>query len=196
MIDITRSPHLLPQPTLNHVSYISRLQNRPNRPTVRLGNHRFRLQSRPVRIQNSRLYPPGVRTIRRGVHSSSSLSVPLIFNTGPITQLWMGTHPKSPSRLLTSNQTLAEHLAANPALMGQSVIQRFNASDGNLPFLFKVLAIQKALSIQTHPDKKTAEKLHAEQPDIYKGTSIVVPSRRLLTAHNQMPTTNPNSLSH
>ena len=81
----------------------------------------------------------------------------------------MGTHPKSPSLVLSSRQVLSEHLASHPELIGKSVIAKFNAGNGNLPFLFKVLSIEKALSIQTHPDKKTAEILHREYPDIYKG---------------------------
>ena len=81
----------------------------------------------------------------------------------------MGTHPKSPSLVLNSRQVLSEHLASHPELIGKSVIAKFNAGNGNLPFLFKVLSIEKALSIQTHPDKKTAEILHTEYPDIYKG---------------------------
>ena len=80
----------------------------------------------------------------------------------------MGTHPKSPSRLLDGT-TLAEHLASNPSLLGDDIITSFDAADGNIPFLFKILAIEKALSIQSHPDKQTAEKLYEEQPDIYKG---------------------------
>ena len=84
-------------------------------------------------------------------------------------QLWMGTHPKSPSLVLNSRQVLSERLASHPELIGKSVIEKFNAGNGNLPFLFKVLSIEKALSIQTHPDKKTAEILHAQYPDIYKG---------------------------
>jgi mannose-6-phosphate isomerase len=83
----------------------------------------------------------------------------------------MGTHPKSPSRVLPSNEALSEYLAAHPELLGDRIIDRFEASNGNLPFLFKVLSIEKALSIQTHPDKKMAEKLHAEHPDIYTGKS-------------------------
>jgi mannose-6-phosphate isomerase len=96
----------------------------------------------------------------------------------------MGTHPNSPSRILSSNEILSEYLAAHPELLGDRVIDRFEASDGNLPFLFKVLSIEKALSIQTHPDKKTAEKLHAEQPNIYKGphnTVRIVPLITLIT---------------
>ena len=84
-------------------------------------------------------------------------------------KLWMGTHPKSPSLVLASGQTLASYLAKNQNLIGEKVSQKFATEDGNLPFLFKVLAIEKALSIQSHPDKATAEKLHVQQPDIYKG---------------------------
>lgn len=84
-------------------------------------------------------------------------------------KLWMGTHPKSPSLVSSSGETLASYLAKNKSLIGESVSQKFSTEDGNLPFLFKVLAIEKALSIQSHPDKATAEKLHIQQPDIYKG---------------------------
>ena len=36
-----------------------------------------------------------------------------------------------------------------------------------LPFLFKVLSIRKALSIQAHPNKKLAEQLHAKDSKNY-----------------------------
>ncbi|KAF7309751.1 Mannose-6-phosphate isomerase [Mycena indigotica] len=88
--------------------------------------------------------------------------------SAPYAELWMGTHPKSPSLVANGNTALSDHLAANPGLIGNSVATRFDATGGNLPFLFKVLAIEKALSIQTHPDKKTAEVLFVQQPDIYK----------------------------
>ena len=86
----------------------------------------------------------------------------------------MGTHHTSPSRLLDSpaQEKLSDYLAANPKLIGAHVVDRFKdegAAEGNLPFLFKVLAIEKALSIQTHPDKEMARKLHTERPDVYKG---------------------------
>merc|ERR1719230_814277 len=38
----------------------------------------------------------------------------------------------------------------------------------SLPFLFKILSVRTALSIQAHPDKKLAAKLHATRPDVYK----------------------------
>ncbi|KAG6807343.1 hypothetical protein H0H93_001732 [Arthromyces matolae] len=87
----------------------------------------------------------------------------------PYAELWMGTHPKSPSNVFETGQILSDHLAKHPELIGAPVSDKFDASTGNLPFLFKILSIEKALSIQSHPDKATAEKLHASQPDIYKG---------------------------
>ncbi|KAN0140170.1 Mannose-6-phosphate isomerase [Lactarius tabidus] len=88
--------------------------------------------------------------------------------TKPYAELWMGTHPKSPSLISATGETLASYLSKNPSLIGEKVIHKFGSEDGNLPFLFKVLAIEKALSIQSHPDKETARKLHAQQPDVYK----------------------------
>jgi mannose-6-phosphate isomerase class I len=45
--------------------------------------------------------------------------------------------------------------------------QRTNET-GDLPYLFKVLSVRKALSIQAHPDLKLARELHAKFPQIYK----------------------------
>lgn len=90
----------------------------------------------------------------------------------PYAELWMGTHTTSPSKLLSdSKQTLSAYLAEHPELIGKKVVDQFAdgcAPDGNIPFLLKVLAIEKALSIQTHPDKKMAERLHAEKPNVYR----------------------------
>lgn len=38
---------------------------------------------------------------------------------------------------------------------------------GKLPFLFKVLSVETALSIQAHPNKELAEKLHLQAPQHY-----------------------------
>eukprot|EP00192_Tetraselmis_astigmatica_P010955 CAMPEP_0117690242 /NCGR_PEP_ID=MMETSP0804-20121206/25014_1 /TAXON_ID=1074897 /ORGANISM="Tetraselmis astigmatica, Strain CCMP880" /LENGTH=364 /DNA_ID=CAMNT_0005503259 /DNA_START=237 /DNA_END=1331 /DNA_ORIENTATION=+ len=45
------------------------------------------------------------------------------------------------------------------------VLERFG---DDLPYLFKVLSVDTALSIQAHPDKSLAEQLHAERPHVYK----------------------------
>jgi len=82
----------------------------------------------------------------------------------------MGTHPNVPATLSTdTSTTLAQHLTSHPDLIGDKVTEKFQVKDGNLPFLFKVLSIGTALSIQAHPDKKLAERLHKDHGDIYKG---------------------------
>ncbi len=86
--------------------------------------------------------------------------------TKPYAELWMGTHPSMPSKVAKNGQLLKEVLLERPELLGDKVRNRFG---NDLPFLFKVLAIRKALSIQAHPDRPLAKRLHQERPDIYKG---------------------------
>lgn len=57
----------------------------------------------------------------------------------------------------------------NQALMSQDIAKRYG---NKLPFLFKVLSIRKALSIQAHPNKKLAEKLHEQDPQNYPGNGL------------------------
>jgi len=80
-------------------------------------------------------------------------------------ELWMGTHPNGPSTLSESGVQLSEYLAKNPEALGSKLRAEFG---DKLPFLFKVLSVNKALSIQAHPNKTHAEQLHAERPNIYK----------------------------
>lgn len=85
----------------------------------------------------------------------------------------MGTHVTLPSYQTSSSLPLSEILKSSPEkYLGSSILSKYpNAREGQLPFLFKVLSIGKALSIQAHPDKKLAERLHEERPDVYKGQS-------------------------
>lgn len=76
----------------------------------------------------------------------------------------MGTHPSNPSKDLTTGRTLLDLVQDNQALLAPSVAARYHHK---LPFLFKVLSVQKALSIQAHPNKKLAEQLHAKDPKNY-----------------------------
>lgn len=79
----------------------------------------------------------------------------------------MGTHPSAPSVLASDPATtLASWLAAHPAAVGAASAARFGAAD-RLPFLFKVLSVRTALSIQSHPDKALAESLRAAKPELY-----------------------------
>jgi len=75
----------------------------------------------------------------------------------PWAELWMGSHPGSPSMacLPSGNVSLGELIASDPGYyLGEKAAKDY----GSLPFLFKLLAAGKPLSIQTHPDKVMAEK--------------------------------------
>ncbi|GJN25645.1 hypothetical protein PR202_gb13500 [Eleusine coracana subsp. coracana] len=82
----------------------------------------------------------------------------------PCAELWMGTHPTAPSSL-APDVSLRDWVARNPAALGRNVAARWG---GDLPFLFKVLSVAKALSIQAHPDRDLARALHALRPDAYR----------------------------
>ncbi|MCO5581763.1 hypothetical protein L7F22_035651 [Adiantum nelumboides] len=103
----------------------------------------------------------------------------------PYAELWVGTHESGPSNVISlvdvnevcavelddtemhqpDSMLLKDWLGKNPNALGERVLQRWGA---DLPFLFKVLSVSKALSIQAHPDKKLAKQLHQLQPSIYK----------------------------
>ncbi|KAL0124075.1 hypothetical protein PUN28_006103 [Cardiocondyla obscurior] len=80
-------------------------------------------------------------------------------------ELWMGTHKNGPSYLKDTNIPLQKYIEENIETLGRQEVELFGC---DLPFLFKVLSIDKALSIQVHPDKKTAKELHDLYPNIYK----------------------------
>ena len=82
----------------------------------------------------------------------------------------MGTHPSLPSKDLETKRSLLDLVQDNQALMSQDITYRYG---GKLPFLFKVLSIRKALSIQAHPNKKLAERLHDKDPKNYPGNRQV-----------------------
>lgn len=85
----------------------------------------------------------------------------------PYAELWMGTHPSGPSKVPSAgHQTLGEFLSHHSHLVDSSSAAAFGKA--SLPFLLKVLSVNQALSIQAHPDKVLAEKLHAQHPTIYR----------------------------
>lgn len=81
----------------------------------------------------------------------------------PMAELWMGAHPKSPSKI--HGQGLDELLKSSAeTIMGPELHQQYGHG---LPYLFKVLSANDALSIQLHPSKKEAEELHQRDPKNY-----------------------------
>jgi mannose-6-phosphate isomerase len=82
----------------------------------------------------------------------------------------MGTHPSLPSKDLETQRTLLDLVQENQALLSSDIAERY---ENKLPFLFKVLSINKALSIQAHPNNKLAEQLHSNDPKNYPGQPII-----------------------
>ncbi|XP_047340215.1 mannose-6-phosphate isomerase 2-like [Impatiens glandulifera] len=92
----------------------------------------------------------------------------------PYAEFWMGTHDSGPAFVVERStngskndeeETLKSYISRNPSVLGDKVIQKWG---NDLPFLFKVLSVAKALSIQAHPNKELAKQLHKQQPNIYK----------------------------
>lgn len=100
-------------------------------------------------------------------YASASNKATKIDESKPYAELWMGTHPSVPSVDVESKETLRDLVGASPEkFLHQSIIEKFGSSK-ELPFLFKVLSIEKVLSIQAHPDKKLAAQLHSADPKNY-----------------------------
>ena len=93
----------------------------------------------------------------------------------PQAELWMGAHPKAPSQVLADGlwRSLPEVIEESPEeTLGQEVAARFS---NKLPFLFKVLAAAKPLSIQAHPNKEQAGQGFARENEL--GIPLDAPHR-------------------
>ncbi|MBW1976843.1 MAG: mannose-6-phosphate isomerase, class I [Deltaproteobacteria bacterium] len=76
----------------------------------------------------------------------------------PQAELWMGTHPNGPSMVFWNRgwKPLPDVVAQDPeGILGKVVARKFSSQ---LPFLFKVLAADRPLSIQAHPDQEQARR--------------------------------------
>ena len=81
----------------------------------------------------------------------------------PLAELWMGDHPKGPSKVYSDGRwiSLGELIRKDPSdILGKSVAEKFSK---RLPFLFKVLAAARPLSIQAHPDADQARQGFARE---------------------------------
>lgn len=77
-------------------------------------------------------------------------------NNEPQAELWMGAHPNGCTLLSIGDDfiKLSDFIAQDPQrILGGKTAKEF----GQLPYLFKVLAAEKALSVQVHPSKRQAQ---------------------------------------
>ena len=101
----------------------------------------------------------------------------------PCAEWWLGAHPSAPSEIenASNKQSLIEFLSQNPTALGQTSCQQFG---DELPYLLKILDVEKPLSIQLHPTKAQAEKgFEAENA---KGVSLT-DSTRIYKDRNHKP---------
>mmetsp|Transcript_5443 Transcript_5443/g.7354 ORF Transcript_5443/g.7354 Transcript_5443/m.7354 type:complete len:423 (-) Transcript_5443:47-1315(-) len=103
-----------------------------------------------------------VSEVARLYHSNSGKEISDL----PYAELWCGTHPSGPSILAGETAIpLKKWIQDHPETLGKVVHDKWGAE---LPFLLKVLSVETALSVQAHPDKKLAEQLHLQKPQVYK----------------------------
>ena len=77
-------------------------------------------------------------------------------------ELWMGSHPSGSAVIKATGVPLKDAILKEP----ERYLGKALAADGvrSLPFLLKVLCCSEPLSIQSHPDKKLAERLNHGLP--------------------------------
>ena len=99
----------------------------------------------------------------------------------PQAELWLGAHPRAPTSIAldTGSLSLAEAIERAPeAILGRAVAARFGP---RLPFLLKVLAVERPLSIQAHPDAAQAKHGHAREEA--RGVPLAASERRYPDPH-------------
>jgi len=104
-------------------------------------------------------------------------------SNAPQAELWMGAHPKAPSRVELPNGTLSldRFIDADPTgVLGIETAHRFG---NRLPFLFKILAAARPLSIQAHPDLEQARQGFARENA--RGIDIQAPERNYRDANHK-----------
>jgi len=105
-------------------------------------------------------------------------------------ELWMGTHPNGPSSVVVPGASMENSQLMKPCFAPSGDLsdeegerEEWFLKDlitqnpyywlgddwqvGDIPYLFKVLSVHQALSIQAHPNKTLAEKLHKRLPSAY-----------------------------
>ena len=93
----------------------------------------------------------------------------------PYAEYWMGAHDNAPAEIYLDEhqkEKLNSIILDDPELvLGKKVSLEF----GRMPYLLKILDVKDMLSIQVHPDKKSAENAFQQEND--KGIALTAPDR-------------------
>ena len=103
-------------------------------------------------------------------------------NQEPQAEIWMGAHPNGCSKIQLEDAEilLLDFINKDKANVLSSKVDKLF---GALPYLFKVLSAEKALSIQVHPNKLEAEKGFAEEEEL--GIKLSAPNRNYKDANHK-----------
>lgn len=96
----------------------------------------------------------------------------------PEAEVWMGSHPKAPSSLEGVTENLLELIGKDPdTLIGHRSKRLLppGSKTPQLPFLFKILAAERGLSIQAHPTREHAGP--AFEKEEARGIDLLAPNR-------------------
>ncbi len=100
-----------------------------------------------------------------GSHTAiASLMRRSVPSADPEAELWVGSHPRAPSRVLADGRRvpLDQVIRDEPArMLGDDCAECFG---GRLPFMLKAIAPHRPLSIQCHP---TTAQVRTARPDTY-----------------------------
>ncbi|VDK56654.1 unnamed protein product [Anisakis simplex] len=77
-------------------------------------------------------------------------------------ELWMGTHPDGPARLKRNNMKLSNYITES-----ETSVYEKSTKDTHLPFIMKLMSIDRTLSLQAHPTKEQAARLNDRDPVHY-----------------------------
>lgn len=81
----------------------------------------------------------------------------------PFAEYWMGAHDNAPAEIAVSHrgkEKLNDLIASKPRyILGEKVFTQF----GRLPYLLKILDVKDMLSIQVHPDQKSAKQAFEDE---------------------------------
>ncbi|HLT85014.1 MAG TPA: mannose-6-phosphate isomerase, class I [Phototrophicaceae bacterium] len=99
----------------------------------------------------------------------------------PLAELWFGAHPTAPARTVEDGSDIRTLIAEDPeGTLGRDVLARFGAQ---LPYLLKLIAPSRPLSLQVHPDLPRArERFAAENA---AGVPLDAPTRNYRDANHK-----------
>src|SRR5690625_301905 len=96
-----------------------------------------------------------------GSHSAIQELVGTEPNGTPLAELWFGAHPTAPAQLIDGPGDLGTAIADDPTgTLGADVTARFGPQ---LPYLLKLIAPARPLSLQVHPSLERARARYAAE---------------------------------